>query len=439
MRNNKTKFNKEDYMDTHSFSHYIKDFEMFASLPSNTQVHLATDGHFIATGGNYSGMPLVQASANWWKGHTDEKLVSDIDTFGTHVLTSLNEQLDRCLTAPDEPSQKKAFSDLFLARQLIQRSAGNDHSGMNGLLNTYPKGSQAHESWDCLIKNLMRTSDQCITQAVKKLNINPSVLEDSKERTILPFCPESEFSNEDWEKTMSEVQSLREESIGAFKKYGQFAGALMYTEANVAVGSWNHWDKIITFDNGTDPANQPSLYLGALPLVKGVAGRELRNDLEQLKEIGVGAVLSVVEVFENNSEGYITSAVTPQQWKEGGIKQLQLPTPDFETISLEQIQRGVAFIDWNIQNNRSVYVHCKAGRGRSALIEMCYLIKHHEYTADEAFKLIRENRKQAGFKDTDSKMQTLKEFETLCNASKALDRTHKDSITTKIDARGAQS
>lgn len=65
---------------------------------------------------------------------------------------------------------------------------------------------------------------------------------------------------------------------------------------------------------------------------------------------------------------------------------MQLPTVDiFETPCQEMLQRGVEFIN-DFQNNHikrngdpskpkeTVYVHCKAGRTRSATLVGCYLM-----------------------------------------------------------------
>ena len=42
--------------------------------------------------------------------------------------------------------------------------------------------------------------------------------------------------------------------------------------------------------------------------------------------------------------------------------------------STEQIQTAVSFINSHKEKNNCVYVHCKAGRYRSALIVACYLV-----------------------------------------------------------------
>jgi len=192
------------------------------------------------------------------------------------------------------------------------------------------------------------------------------------------------------------------------KYYGGYCGSLAFNQTICLTGKWNLWDNIIKFEK---LKKQPSLILGALPLNVGVVGYETRNDVKTLIDSGVGAVLSVVEVFENNSPGYMASPVTPEEWKNAGVKQLQLPTPDFDTISHEFIERGVEFIHWNVSHGRSVYIHCKAGRGRSALIVMCYLIKYQGYTALAAFLHVKNKRVQAGFTPLGAKMKTLHEFE----------------------------
>ena len=41
-----------------------------------------------------------------------------------------------------------------------------------------------------------------------------------------------------------------------------------------------------------------------------------------------------------------------------------------------------------------VYVHCKAGKGRSSSLVLCYLISKYGYTVDEALVFLRTKRKQ---------------------------------------------
>ena len=84
-----------------------------------------------------------------------------------------------------------------------------------------------------------------------------------------------------------------------------------------------------------------------------------------------------------------------EEWEKLGAEFLQLPTRDFvEAPSLENLHRGVQLIEKYVtlnttdpihqdnkdnpkkeNNNSTVYIHCKAGRTRSATLVACYLIK----------------------------------------------------------------
>ena len=58
------------------------------------------------------------------------------------------------------------------------------------------------------------------------------------------------------------------------------------------------------------------------------------------------------------------------------MTQVQLETVDFNNApSPEKIEEGLKFIEKIKQEGHSVYVHCKAGRGRSATLVACYLMK----------------------------------------------------------------
>lgn len=68
-------------------------------------------------------------------------------------------------------------------------------------------------------------------------------------------------------------------------------------------------------------------------------------------------------------------AIFQQEWKKKGVKFLQLHTQDiFHAPSQEKLARGVQFINDFIGTGNSVYVHCKAGRTRSATLVGCYLM-----------------------------------------------------------------
>lgn len=112
--------------------------------------------------------------------------------------------------------------------------------------------------------------------------------------------------------------------------------------------------------------------LGALP----VAGH-----VTQLKQLGIGGVINTCREYCGPLDHYKTA----------GIEQLYLPTTDFVPPTIEFIRDGVAFIDRHIASGSKVYVHCKAGRGRSATIVMCYLISKG-MSAEDAQQLLLSKR-----------------------------------------------
>jgi|688.fasta_scaffold385997_2 atypical dual specificity phosphatase len=104
---------------------------------------------------------------------------------------------------------------------------------------------------------------------------------------------------------------------------------------------------------------EPGLYLGAVPL---------RHDVEKLSALGVRRVVNTCEEFEG----------WPSLYEQHRIEQLWIPTTDFNPPSLTQIDQAVGFIAEAIEENKAVYVHCKAGRARSATVVICYLMKQHQ-------------------------------------------------------------
>lgn len=197
----------------------------------------------------------------------------------------------------------------------------------------------------------------------------------------------------DLEWNIEQRQPVRSEDGYTPIKYGMYAVSFLFTEMVCLIDliaytlfssfgyqrQWSYYNQI-----------EDKLYLGAIPVKKPLFGRDDTLELRGK----VQAVLSVVEPFENHCQGVITSPIAPEEWRRQGVYQLQIPTPDFETINLDVVKKGVAFIDWNIKNNRSVYVHCKAGRGRSALIVVCYLMQKHQLTLEAAFKMMKNARSQ---------------------------------------------
>jgi protein-tyrosine phosphatase len=131
------------------------------------------------------------------------------------------------------------------------------------------------------------------------------------------------------------------------------------------------------------------LWLGAIPLVN------YNHDLLLSRKIQ--AVVTIVEEHELQS-GLFSEPVSSKRWSELGIKQLHIKSVDFCPIAQADIQSAVSFIYEELSKNRGVYVHCKAGRGRSALIVVAFLLLHGKEfgievdTVDDAIAYVKQRR-----------------------------------------------
>jgi atypical dual specificity phosphatase len=122
------------------------------------------------------------------------------------------------------------------------------------------------------------------------------------------------------------------------------------------------WDKI-----------DDNIILGALPLSWHVP---------LLKAEGVTHVINMCAEY----------AGPGREYRQAGIEQLMLETVDFTEPSLRATMTAVDFINTNAKKGSITYVHCKAGRGRSAQVVLCYLIKYKGLTPEEANKVLQERR-----------------------------------------------
>ncbi|CAH8320126.1 unnamed protein product [Eruca vesicaria subsp. sativa] len=125
------------------------------------------------------------------------------------------------------------------------------------------------------------------------------------------------------------------------------------------------WDQIDEF-----------LLMGAVPF---------RKDVPRLKKLGVGGVITLNEPFETLVPSSLYNAYE--------MDHLVIPTRDYLFApSIEDITRAVNFIHKNTLLGKTTYVHCKAGRGRSTTVVLCYLIEHKSMTVAEAFEHVRSIR-----------------------------------------------
>lgn len=178
------------------------------------------------------------------------------------------------------------------------------------------------------------------------------------------FCPTT--LNE-----KGEISSVNSQHLAVKLFVGAGARLLFYPTLfynvvrNKFEADFRWWDEI-----------EPFLLLGAVPFPK---------DVYRLKSLGVEAVITLNESYE--------TLVSSSLYKSQMIKHLVIPTRDYLFApSFEDIERAVGFIHQNIECGKATYVHCKAGRGRSTTIVLCYLVKYRGMTPYDAFNHVRSKR-----------------------------------------------
>ena len=108
-------------------------------------------------------------------------------------------------------------------------------------------------------------------------------------------------------------------------------------------------------------------------------GQYRRRGWPILAARGVTAVVNLRTELDDNHAG-----IAPARY-------LYLPTLDNEPPTLGQLREGVAFIVAEIGQGGGVYVHCRSGVGRAAMMVAAYLVSTG-LTPDQAWARIREAR-----------------------------------------------
>lgn len=136
-----------------------------------------------------------------------------------------------------------------------------------------------------------------------------------------------------------------------------------------------HWWHPITED----------LVLGGIPLAN-------RDHMKQLQDLGIGAVCTILEDDEANKTTFISTPVSAKDWESAHIAYRRFSCPDMEAMDLSDLRCAVEWVRSQVLAGKKVYVHCKAGRGRSAAIIICYLIQYTGMTLEEATRCVSSKR-----------------------------------------------
>ena len=124
----------------------------------------------------------------------------------------------------------------------------------------------------------------------------------------------------------------------------------------------NWWDRV-----------DENVILGALPFAV---------DVSKLHELGVTGVVNTCEEY----------AGPVSEYEALGIEQFRMPTIDFTHPKIKDVEAAVDFMERVSQDGGSIYVHCKAGRARSATVVMCWLIKKLQKPAAEIQAILNQVR-----------------------------------------------
>ncbi|CAN6288772.1 unnamed protein product [Urochloa humidicola] len=109
------------------------------------------------------------------------------------------------------------------------------------------------------------------------------------------------------------------------------------------------------------------------------------SDVLRLKELGVCGVVTLNESYER--------LVPRSLYEAHGIENLVLPTRDYlYAPSFVNLCEAADFIHRNALSGKLTYVHCKAGRGRSTTVVICYLVQYKNMTPAEAYEHVRMHR-----------------------------------------------
>ncbi|XP_010275392.1 PREDICTED: putative dual specificity protein phosphatase DSP8 [Nelumbo nucifera] len=163
------------------------------------------------------------------------------------------------------------------------------------------------------------------------------------------------------------VSSAKRALIGAGARILFYPTLLYNVVRNKIQSEFRWWDRVDEF-----------VLLGAVPFP---------TDVPHLKQLGVRGVITLNEPYE--------TLVPTSLYHAHGIEHLVIPTRDYLFApSFGDICKAVDFIHKNASSGKTTYVHCKAGRGRSTTIVLCYLVEHKQMSPDTAYEYVRSIRQR---------------------------------------------
>lgn len=394
------------------------DLFNFAAIGPNSWITLCNKtNHFIQTGGVWGSIPGMQTLARTYEIDPDFKMLEDFGQFTYKITRAVSYIFQLGRTNKDTKIKRSCFLRIVMVYQFFNYAykgwPDNSEGGLRGILKTYAAKNEIYEP----LRNHIGRIQEVITTNFKKARDWYKI--DGK--VCLDWSKESNVKN----------QEEASKAPSYWKYYTNYTIPLACNQACYYLpgSNWRPWDVIYSDHNGC------KLVLGDLPSTIQFQGAIVRDDLKDFKEAGIGSILSVVEHFEITSPGWVIDPISPEIWQANGINQLELPVPDFNTTDLATIEKGVDYIHSEMSQGRSVYVHCKVGRGRSYMLTVCYLMKHVNLSLQEAMKLIKEKRPQVNLDSSDDKMLSIHLFACIYDPAFVYDsKMNLETADPKVDA-----
>lgn len=138
---------------------------------------------------------------------------------------------------------------------------------------------------------------------------------------------------------------------------------------------WKWWNEI-----------DSNIILGAEPLRN-------KGHLQGIKQAGVTFVLSKLEDFEYR-DGILTKPVKQDAWQTENITLWHSPTVDGMKIDPAQLSADIRRMHQEIEGGGKIYVHCKAGQGRSAMTVIAYYMAYKNMGFEDAYAFVKGKRHQ---------------------------------------------
>ena len=117
------------------------------------------------------------------------------------------------------------------------------------------------------------------------------------------------------------------------------------------------------------------------------------DDVAALSEAGVTAVFNLVQDVEYEYAGGREACAAALA--EAGIREQRLEVVDYGNLSPEHIELAVTTVlDW-LRDGERVYVHCRAGMQRSAVVSAAVVAVHEGLEPRDALEQVRRRNPQA--------------------------------------------